>query len=520
MKSAGTLDQCLRRSVGRFGERTAVISGPLSLSYTDLDRSVEQTSAWLRAQGVHPGDRVLLQLSKGVPFLLLHLANMRVGSVSVPVNPLATPRERAEAEADCRPTLSVDEPSLRRSGPRGIVGFAAAIEREGEGADVGAQRQQPSPGPVPGPSPSSDDLACLLYTSGTTGRPKGARLLQRQLAANIETLRQAWGWSEHDRIYHALPLFHVHGLFVAASVALASGATLELAPRFDPERTWSALLSGRTTLFMGVPTMYHRLLAHAPSLDPIALRDPAALQVRLFTSGSAPLREDTLADFEALTGHRILERYGMTEVGMAASNPLHGPRRPGRVGPALPGVGLRIRDRDTGEVLPPDSVGEVEITGPSVFDGYWERPEQTAQCFTEDGWLRSGDLGSLDESRSLKLVGRAKELIISGGLNVYPQEVERVLNEHPEVSECAVWGVPDADFGEAVVAGVVLKEGVDPGTGRATDATSLKRWARERLAAYKLPKRIVFLTELPRNAMGKVQKARLAEMPALRDDGP
>jgi malonyl-CoA/methylmalonyl-CoA synthetase len=506
MTQDSTLDSGLRASLAKHAKRTAFASSQHTLTYAELDKAVEDAVGWLAERSVTPGDRVLLQMDKGIAFLLLHLANMRMGSVTVPIHPLSTAQEVAYAIRDCSPLLLVCGLQEDRAQPSSLpehngtaVAFVSPSERP-----VGKAPRQSDP-PQPG------DLACLLYTSGTTGPPKGARLLHRQLAANIAILAKSWGWTPEDRLLHVLPLFHVHGLFVAASVALHCGATLELATRFEPSETWKALLSGRISLFMGVPTMYHRLLSAAPATAP----RPTA--VRLFTSGSAPLRPETLRAFEALTGQVILERYGMTEVGMAASNPLHGTRKPGSVGPALPGVGLRIAPPPTGREPDSEDIGEVQISGASIFDGYWNRPEQTEQSFTKDGWLRSGDLGFLDSDGYLHLVGREKELIISGGLNVYPREVETALDEHPYVAESAVCGVPDEDFGEAVVAGVVLHAKSQPGS--IPDLEELLAWARVRLAPYKLPKRIAFLTELPRNAMGKVQKDRLSSLPELRGSG-
>ena len=502
MTQDSTLDSALRASLAGHAKRTAFDSGQHILTYAELDESVNDAVGWLTERGVTPGDRVLLQMDKGVAFLLLHLANMRLGSVTVPIHPQSTREEVTYAIRDCSPLLLVrglETDDTSASQLPGDEGAAVALVSPSERPVGTGPRQESSPQP--------GDLACLLYTSGTTGPPKGARLLHRQLAANIAILAKAWGWTPEDRLLHVLPLFHVHGLFVAASVALHCGATLELAPRFDPAETWKALLSGRISLFMGVPTMYHRLLGAAPASV------PRPTPVRLFTSGSAPLRPETLQAFEALTGQVILERYGMTEVGMAASNPLHGIRKPGSVGPALPGVGLRIAPPPRGREAASEDIGEIQISGASVFDGYWKRPEQTDKSFTKDGWLRSGDLGFLDTDGYLHLVGREKELIITGGLNVYPREVESALDEHPDVAESAVCGVPDQDFGEAVVAGVVLR--IDSQPAHTLTPQELIAWARIRLAPYKLPKRIVFLSELPRNAMGKVKKARLAGIPEL-----
>jgi malonyl-CoA/methylmalonyl-CoA synthetase len=350
--------------------------------------------------------------------------------------------------------------------------------------------------PADAPGPSTGDLAALLYSSGTTGRPKGARLSNANLVANALTLADAWGFSPGDRLLHALPLHHAHGLFVAVGTALVAGARIMLRPKFDAADIVAQL--PRCTVFMGVPTHYTRLLAE-PGLTP-----QACAGVRLFVSGSAPLGAALHAQFAAATGHRILERYGMTETLMLTSNPLHGERRPGTVGRPLPGVDVRIGD-GSGVSLATGATGEVEVRGPSVTDGYWRQPAQSAAALTPDGWFRTGDLGQLSADGYLTIVGRSKDLVITGGLNVYPREVELVLDALPGIAESAVVGVPHPDFGEAVVAVVV------PATEPAPSADALLAAARRQLAGYKTPKRVFFAPVLPRNALGKVRKAELRE---------
>jgi malonyl-CoA/methylmalonyl-CoA synthetase len=341
----------------------------------------------------------------------------------------------------------------------------------------------------------ADDPAAILYTSGTTGRSKGALLSHGNLLSNAQTLLQVWGWQrERDVLLHALPVFHVHGLFVALHCALLGGSRLLWLNRFDAARC--AELLPEATVFMGVPTLYTRLLAK-PRFGPAA-----GMALRLFISGSAPLQAETFDAFEARTGQRILERYGMSETGMLSSNPLQGERRRASVGQALPGVQLRIAEPDAG------GVGAVEVRGPNVFAGYWRRPELNAQEFSADGFFRTGDLGRLDADGYLHLVGRAKDLIISGGLNVYPAEVELALDALPSVAESAVIGLPHADLGEAVTALVVARPGAAP------EEASLIAALRQQLAAFKCPKRLLLVDALPRNAMGKVQKKQLREQHA------
>jgi malonyl-CoA/methylmalonyl-CoA synthetase len=342
-----------------------------------------------------------------------------------------------------------------------------------------------------------DDLAAILYTSGTTGRSKGAMLSHRNLASNARVLHRAWGFRPDDVLVHMLPLFHVHGLFVASHCVLLNGSAMRFHARFDPRRAIREF--AESSVFMGVPTLYTRLLA-----EPGLTREACA-RMRLFTSGSAPLLAETHQEFERRTGQRILERYGMTETGMLTSNPLDGERRPGSVGPALPGVEVRIVD-DAGAPCPAGTIGNVIVRGENVFSGYWRMPEKNAEEFTADGFFRTGDLGNLSADGYLTIAGRSKDLIISGGYNVYPKEIELAIDELPGVQESAVIGLPHPDFGEAVTAVVVRRR-----AGPAATESAILAALREKLANFKVPKRVYFVDELPRNTMGKVQKNVLRE---------
>ncbi|MCA9510783.1 MAG: AMP-binding protein, partial [Myxococcales bacterium] len=369
----------------------------------------------------------------------------------------------------------------------------ATLAADGSGSLTDGLAAEPADDAIARAAPH--EPAAILYTSGTTGRAKGAVLSHENLASNARALHRAWGFRPDDVLLHALPVFHAHGLFVALHTSLWNGTGLLFLPRFEVDAVLAAL--PRATVMMGVPTYYTRLLA-----DPRFDRARAG-HVRLFVSGSAPLLAETFERFRARTGHAILERYGMTETGMNTSNPLDGERVAGSVGPALPGVELRVCD-EAGGVLAANEVGALEVRGPNVFRGYWRLPEKTASEFRAGGWFATGDLARIDARGYVHLVGRAKDLVITGGLNVHPKEVEEVLDAHPDVLESAVFGTPDPDFGEAVTAAVV------PAAGASTlDERALLAFARERLAGFKLPKRIVVLAELPRNAMGKVQKAEL-----------
>ncbi len=443
------------------------------MTYGELDARSGATAAALVEAGVRPGDRVAVQVAKSVEAVVLHVACLRAGAVQLLLNPAATEDEVAYALADAEPVLVVRDGTLPATGSGGSGGSAVAFD------DV---------------SRDAADPAALLYTSGTTGRPKGALLSHGNLEHNARTLVDAWGFTGADTTLHVLPLHHTHGLFVALHCALTSGSTTVLCERFDPAES-VALLPGCTVL-MGVPTHYLRLLAD-PGFDATA-----TAHLRLMTSGSAPLAAATHAQIRARTGHAVLERYGMTETSILTSNPLRGERRAGTVGPALPGVEVRAVD-DVDRPVRVGAVGAVQVRGPNVFAGYWRRPELRATEFTGDGWFRTGDLGSLSADGYLTLVGRTKDVVISAGLNVYPKEVEGVLDSLPGVLESAVVGLPDDDLGERVVAVVVPADGVR------LDPDALRAACRQRLAGYKVPKQVVMVDELPRNALGKVEKARL-----------
>ena len=487
------LYELIHRRVQAAPERTALETADgARLTYADLDERCARLAARLARLGVGPGDRVAVQVEKSVANLLLYLACLRRGAVYLPLNTAYTLAELDYFFGDAEPALIVCDPA-RRAQIAALGGAAVAqvvtLDDQGRGDLVEALDEEAPEAAIA--SVADDDLAALLYTSGTTGRAKGAMLTHRNLVSNALTLVDAWGFGEADVLLHALPLYHVHGLFVACNTALLAGAGLLFLPRFDAAQALEAL--PRVTAMMGVPTYYTRLLAQGE------LSAARCAGVRLFVAGSAPLLEQTFHEFEARTGHRILERYGMTETGMNASNPLHGERRPGTVGPPLPGVEIRVAD-EAGRVLGPGEIGVLEVRGPNVFKGYWRMPEKTAEEFRPDGFFITGDLGRIGPDGYVAIVGRAKDLIISGGLNVYPKEIEGVIDDLQGVAESAVIGVPHPDFGEAVAAVVVLAPGA------ALDEAGVIAAVRERLAGFKVPKRVWFAESLPRNAMGKVQK--------------
>jgi malonyl-CoA/methylmalonyl-CoA synthetase len=466
-----------------------------ALTYADLDERCARLAGRLARLGVGPGDRVAAQIEKSVTNALLYLACLRLGAVYLPLNTAYTEGELDYFFGDAEPSLIVCDPA-RRAGIEALGGASGArvatLDAEGQG-DLSDDLERETPPGAIAPV-ADDDLAALLYTSGTTGRSKGAMLTHRNLASNALTLMKAWGFSEADVLLHVLPLYHVHGLFVAFNTVLLAGARVLFLPRFEADHALALL--PRATVMMGVPTYYTRLLAQG------GLSRESCATIRVFISGSAPLLEDTFRQFEARTGHRILERYGMTETGMNSSNPLHGERRPGTVGLPLPGIELRVAD-ETGRILGPDEVGVLEVRGPNVFKGYWRMPERTVEEFREDGFFITGDLARIGEDGYVAIVGRAKDLIISGGLNVYPKEIESVIDDLEGVVESAVIGVPHPDFGEAVSAVVV------PAPGAALDEAAVIAAVRARLAGFKVPKRVWFAPSLPRNTMGKVQKNAL-----------
>ena len=460
-------------------------------TYAQMDERSASLAHVLCSVGVRPGDRVAVQIEKSALSVALYLACLRAGAVYLPMNTGYTDDEVAYLVADAEPAVLVRSPG--RAPLPGTHLFTADAEGAGDLADAAARQ----PTAFDDVAPAPDDLAALLYTSGTTGRPKGAMLTHANLASNASALHRAWGFRPDDVLLHALPVFHAHGLFVAINCVLANGTSMIFLPKFDVDVVLEHLPG--TTIFMGVPTFYTRLLGD-PRFDAGTCE-----HMRLFVSGSAPLLASTHDEMRRRTGHAILERYGMTETTMIASNPLDGERRAGTVGFPLPDVEVRVVDPESGGELPQGEIGAVQVRGPNVFSGYWKRPELTSSEFTGDGFFRTGDLGRFDADGYLCLVGRSKDLVISGGLNVYPPEVEDVLDGLEGVLESAVIGLPDADLGEAVVAVVV------PEPGAQVDVVALRAAARERLAGFKVPKVVHLVEALPRNAMGKVEKAKLRE---------
>ncbi len=481
------------------GERPAIqVPGGRCWSYAELEDESARIAGFLRGLGVAPGERVAVQVDKSPQALFLYLACLRAGLVYLPLNTAYPERELDYFLADAEPAVVVCRPEscelLERLAASRGVGHVLTLDGAGGGSlAAGARAAEPLAEVV---ACGGEECAAILYTSGTTGRPKGAMLSHANLAANALTLHRVWGFRPGDVLLHALPLFHTHGLFVACHCALLNASPMILLERFDPRAVIEQL--PRATVMMGVPTFYTRLLA-----EPAFGAEPCR-NMRLFISGSAPLLEQTFHEFRERTGHTILERYGMTEAGMVTSNPLDGERKPGTVGPPLPGVSLRVVD-ETGQPLPPGKVGAIEYRGPNVFKGYWRRPEKTAEEFTADGYFRSGDLGLIDEDGYVVIVGRSKDLVISGGYNVYPKEVEVVIDALEGVAESAVIGVPDPDLGERVTAVVVARPGA------ALSEEGIIAAVRPQLAGYKVPKRVHLVAELPRNAMGKVQKSELRE---------
>lgn len=447
----------------------------------------------LLACGLDVGDRVAVQASKSPQMLALYGAAMATGIVFLPLNTAYTTDELDYFVTDSGAKLLLVDPERKDALMPLARQYGIRLESLGAGGSLDALAAG-LPTAISPAAREETDLAALLYTSGTTGRSKGAMLSQRNLLSNAQALTDLWRFTEQDVLLHALPIFHTHGLFVATNVILRAGAQMVFLPKFDPDQVFNTI--GHATTMMGVPTFYTRLLD-----DPRLSRDSVG-HMRLFISGSAPLLAETHLQWSARTGHDILERYGMTETNMLTSNPYAGARRPGTVGFPLPDVSLRIAEPETGAELSSGQTGMIEVKGPNVFQGYWQMPEKTAQEFRDDGYFMTGDLGMIDDMGYVVIVGRAKDLIISGGYNVYPKEVELVLDEMPGVRESAVIGLPHPDLGEAVVA-VLVPEGEGP-----QEALIMSRLA-EKLARYKQPKALITLSELPRNTMGKVQKAGL-----------
>lgn len=470
-----------------------------TFSYADAERYSAQVANFLVALGLQPGDRVSVQVEKTPESLWLYLGVIRAGMVFHPLNTAYTDTELAFFLEDAGTALLVCDPGRADSLASLCKSLGGTqlhtLDASGGGSFAQGMREQAETFETV--ATAGESVASLVYSSGTTGRPKGIMLSHANLVANATTLASLWGFSDRDCLLHALPTFHVHGLFVAIGCVLMSGASMRWLPRFDVDTVMQAL--PHATVMMGVPTFYTRLLAQP------AFTSEACRSVRLFISGSAPLHAETFRAFRLRTGLDILERYGMTETGMSASNPLKGHRKPGTVGLPLPDVTLRICN-DSQEVLGPGEIGELQVKGPNVFIGYWNLPDKTAEDFTGDGFFRTGDQATRDEEGYYAIVGRAKDMVISGGLNVYPKEIELLIDAIEGVRESAVIGLPDADYGEMVAAVVVA----EPGSALSEDA--IRDALRPLVAAFKLPKRLFFVPELPRNTMGKVQKAHLRQV--------
>ncbi|WNL38553.1 malonyl-CoA synthase [Halomonas sp. PAMB 3232] len=468
-------------------------------TYRDAHDKSACLAGALVALGVKKGDRVAVQVEKSPEAILLYLACLRIGGVYLPLNTGYTGDEIDYFLSDAEPALFVCAPSsLVEAREIAEKTGCPAVETLGQSADGTLwEKAAQAPPQEEIAKLSSQDLAAILYTSGTTGRSKGAMLTHQNLASNAKTLARAWHFSAEDRLIHALPIFHTHGLFVACNVVLMAGACMLFLPKFDADVIFEELPRG--SVMMGVPTFYTRLVQDA------RLTPKATANMRLFVSGSAPLTAETHQAFEEKTGQAILERYGMTETNMNLSNPYEGERRAGTVGMPLDGVEIRIIDRETGREVEDGDIGILHVRGPNVFIGYWRMPEKTREELLDDGFFITGDLALRDTQGYVHIVGRDKDLVISGGYNVYPKEVEQLIDELDPVDESAVIGLPHPDFGEGVTAVVVLKPGAE-----ASEQTILEH-LQGRLAKYKQPKRVFFVDELPRNTMGKVQKNQLRQ---------
>lgn len=468
------------------------------ISYGDLTARAGQMANVLVARGVKPADRVAVQVEKSVANIVLYLGTVRAGAVYLPLNTAYTLNELDYFIGDAEPSLVVCDPAKAE----GLAPIAAKVKArvetlgpDGKGSLTEAAEKASSEFATV--SRTNDDLAAILYTSGTTGRSKGAMLTHDNLASNSLSLVDYWRFTDKDVLIHALPIYHTHGLFVATNVTLFARASMIFLPKLDPDLIIK--LMARATVLMGVPTFYTRLLQNP------ALSRETTKHMRLFISGSAPLLAETHREWSARTGHAVLERYGMTETNMNTSNPYDGDRVPGAVGLPLPGISVRVTEPETGKELPRDEIGMIEVKGPNVFKGYWRMPEKTKSEFRPDGFFITGDLGKIDGKGYVHILGRGKDLVISGGFNVYPKEIESEIDAMPGVIESAVIGVPHADFGEGVTAVLVCNKGAD-----ISEATVLKALD-GRLAKFKMPKRVFVVDELPRNTMGKVQKKVLRD---------
>jgi len=502
-KTSADLFSALGVRSGGLDATFATLPDGRRYTYQDLIDVSARFGATLQALGVKPGDRVAAQVEKSIEAVMLYFGTVRAGAVFLPLNTGYTASEIAYFLSDAEPAVFVCDP--RRAGELAPIAAASRARLETMGVWSGPdkpagtllEKVEATSAPLSEVPRAGDDLAAILYTSGTTGRSKGAMLTHANLASNALSLAEAWRFTSKDVLIHALPIFHVHGLFVAINVVIAARARLIFLPRFDTDEIFRHL--PEASVLMGVPTFYTRLLQDA------RLSRETTARMRLFVSGSAPLLADTHREFSQRTGHAILERYGMTETGMNTSNPYEGERVPGAVGFPLPGVEVRIADQETGGRLGVDEIGMIEVKGPNVFKGYWRMEEKTKAEFRSDGFFITGDLGKIDARGYVHIVGRGKDLVISGGYNVYPKEIESEIDALPGVVESAVIGVPHKDFGEGVTAVVVRAKNAS------LDEAAITAALKGKLAAFKLPKRIVFVDEFPRNTMGKIQKNILRE---------
>ncbi|HEY4689007.1 MAG TPA: acyl-CoA synthetase [Anaerolineae bacterium] len=505
------LDAC-----DRAPDKTCIHFEGRQITYGQLRDQAMQWAGGLHAWGLQPEDRVALYLDNSPTFLAAYLGTYLAGGIVVLVNTQYRQVELRHIlnDSGTRVCITDDERLVELNKVHAdLPALEAVVLADGDGrkSNDAASSALPSafsilhsssfiPPPSPFILPTPSSIALLAYTSGTTGRSKGAMLTHGNLAANARAVTTAWRWSAGDRLLLALPLFHVHGLCVGMHGSFLMGSTVDLRRRFDAAEVFDTLLRGTTAMFFGVPTMYSRLIAEAKQ------RGRAPMPIRLYVSGSAPLSTHTFDEFERVFGQRILERYGMTETLMNLTNPYDGERRAGTVGQPFPGQEARIVDVQTRQPIRDERPGEIQVRGPHVFKGYWQNPEATASAFDAEGWFNTGDLGWRSADGYFTISGRAHELIISGGYNVYPREVEEVLQAHPGVAEAAVIGLPDADLGEQVVAVVVKRS-----DAHGPSAEDLVAHCRDRIAAYKKPRRVIFVESLPRNALGKVQKQVIAE---------
>lgn len=499
-KSNYLANKLRRSSIANDDGVFAYLPNGNTVTYARLFSNAEKMAHVLASQGVNAGDRVAVQAGKSLKVIELYLGTVLAGGVFLPLNTEYTASEVDYFLRDAKPTVFVCDPNRLETlipvAQAAKVNAVLGIASNGESGTL-LELQNLAPAGFQAVERSAEDLAAILYTSGTTGRSKGAMLSHGALASNAQTLADYWEFTASDRLIHALPIFHTHGLFVAINTTLCAGSSLYFMAKFDCDEIIVEM--ARSTVLMGVPTFYVRLLDHAD------LNVKTVANMRAFISGSAPMLTETHQQWQQKTGHTIIERYGMTETNMNTSNPYHGERKPGTVGLPLPNVEVKITHPETGALLPEGEVGQIEVRGPNVFSGYWQMPEKTAEELRPDGWFLTGDLGGQDSEGYVSIVGRAKDLIISGGYNVYPKEIESIIDEHPSVLESSVIGLPHADFCEAVVAVIVLQP------GKQSTEDEIKNFTKEVLAKYKQPKQVFFIDSLPRNTMGKIQKAKLRE---------